>query len=443
MPIYGLLIRLCTAIGFLQPIVWLTLYFCEDYPTKGTDKKIKVLALCPPRFRGDLDVLSQSGGFEVKALPHFWMCRILYTFYKSKPTFEAFYPERDKHEEDHERLAKFMSDFLPMLYKKTGTDIVISAAVHYISDHLWGMHSSLNGTSFIVMHRESFMASEHIRKIKRDFWRRIGSDFVIDRLISQTSAANDVFIESDIITQDKGGYAGTLRMDDFVGKYYNENTPLPEEKCVTLFSFTYAFGVWSPVPHWYDNHEDYDGFSHMFDEVHAAFAQFAKKHPDVKCVIKPKWDKNWIEKIDLALERFDMNRSDIPNLEILPDVNVWQLIAESNVICGYGSTTILESIVIGGRPIVVPQLGEIQRPENQNKIMMSEGLPLFDTAYSMDEFVEKIEHRLFEDPFVPKDIQEKREKLFETWSSFLDQSALEKYTALFKETIEHKKKEET
>ena len=438
MPIYGLLIKFCYAIGFLQPIVWLTLYFCESYPSSSDKPKIGVMALCPGRFRGDLDVLSKSDDFEVIALPHFWMCRILYTFFKTKPSFEAFYPDAKIYKDDHARLENFMQVFLPILYKKTGTDVVISAAIHYISDHLWGMHTSKNGTSFVVMHRESFMASEHIRKIKRDYWKTIGSDFEVDLLISQTKAANDVFIKSGVVTTDKAAYAGTLRMDDFVEKYYKKNTPLPEQKQVTLFSFTYAFGVWTPVPHWYENHEDHDGFSRMFDEVHAAFAQFALKHPDVKCVIKPKWGGIWNDKINLALNRYDMDTEDIPNLTIRPDVNVHKLIEESNVICGYGSTTLLETIIFGNRPIIVPQLGEILRPDNENKIMMPDAMPLFDVARTSDDFVKLIEKRIFEDPTVPGTVQKEREKLFETWSSSLDQSALKTYTKLLKDSVKKK-----
>ena len=426
-------------VGFLYPIVWLTVYFCEKHPTKGDDKKINVLGLCPGRFRGDLDVLSKSDEFEVIALPHFWMCRILYTFFKAPPNFESFYPDSKKYKTDHERLAKFMTAFLPLLYNKLGTQVVISAAVHYISDHLWGMHSSKNGTPFVVMHRESFMASEHIRKLKKEYWATIGSDFVVDLLISQTKAANDVFVESGIVSADKAAYAGTLRMDDFVKKYYRKDIPLPEEKQVTLFSFTYAFGVWSPVPHWYENHEDYDGFSRMFDEVHASFAQFSLKHPNVKCVIKPKWGGVWIEKIDLALSRSGMNMSDIPNLHILPDVDVHQLIEKSTVVCGYGSTTLLETTVFGNRPIVVPQLGEILRPENVNKVMMPEAMPLFDVGRTSEEFIQHLETRVFDDPIVPANIQKGRQKLFETWSSPLDQSALKNYTALLLRTIQNKR----
>lgn len=441
LPIYGILIKLCYATGFMSPIIWLTLYFCEDYPCKNKKPDaLNILALSPPRFRGDLDALSQYGDFAIKTLPHFWMCRIMYTFYTSKPTFESFYHPDKTQERDMKRLDTFMADFLPLLYAKTKTDIVLSAAVHYISDHLWGRCSSLNGTSFIVNHRESFMASEHIRALKRDYWKNIGAGFVVDYLISQTDAANQVFNEAGIVAPDKSSHAGTLRMDDFVRKYHRKNTPLPQQKQVTLFSFTHCFGVWSPVPHWYDNYEDHDGFLRMFEEVHAGFAQFAKTHPDVKCIIKPKWGGRWITKIDEALQKHGLNRSELPNLEILVDVNVHKLIEESNVVCGYGSTTLLETIVIGNRPIVVPQLGEIREPRNQNKIMMPDSMNLFDVANSMDEFVKLIEYRLLENPTVPEDIQKKREKLFESWSSSLDHSAYETYKNILTDTVKKKRK---
>lgn len=442
LPFYGLFIKFCFALGWLAPVVWLTLYFCEDYPCPNKKPNaLKILALSPARFRGDLDVFSQSGDFEVKALPHFWMCRILYTFYKGKPLFETFYDPALASINENPRFQKFMKQFFDQLYAKTGTDIILSAAVHYISDHLWGKYSSLNGKSFIVIHRESFMASEHIRDQKRDFWKGIGSDFVIDYLISQTDAANQVFNEAGIVTPDKSCHAGTLRMDDFVRKYYKKNTPLPQDKKrVTLFSFTQCFGVWKPVPHWYDDYSDYDGFLRMFEEVHAGFAQFAKAHPDVSCVIKPKWGGKWITKIDEALGKHGLNREEIPNLEILIDVNVHKLIEDSNVVCGYGSTTLLETIVIGGRPIVVPQLGEIREPRNKNKIMMAEGMELFDVAYSMEDFVKALEYRTFENPQVPEDIQARREKLFESWSSSLNADAFEKYKNILCTTVEKKRK---
>ena len=445
LPYYGVFIKFFAAIGFLQPIILLTLYFCEEYKGSNTTaqtntKKLKILALSPHRFRNDLDVLVNTGKFEIITLPHFWMCRILYSFYRGKVSFEEFYNITDSNKKEHERITNFMNKFLPLLYKKMGTDIVLSAAVHYASDHLWGKYSSENGVSFVVIHRESFMASEYIRKLKTDNWKEIGNAFVVDLLISQTKAAYSVFIDAGICTKDNSAYAGTLRMGDFIKKYYNVKIPLPKDKQATLFSFTYAFGVWSPVPHWYENHDDFDGFSKMFDEVHATFAKFAKLHPDIKCVIKPKWGGRWIEKIDRALKRYDLDRKDIANLEIIVDVNVHDLISNSNVICGYGSTTLLESIVIGDRPIVIPQLGEIQYPQNADKIMMKESMCLFDVAYSADEFIEKIENGI-KNNHIPEKIQKEREKLFETWSSPLNKDVVEQYTHLLQAVVEKKASE--
>ncbi len=440
MPLYGILINLCYKINWFTPIIWLTIYFCETYNKSPTQKNAKtLLALNHNRFRNDLEILANSNNFKIIILPHFWMCRLQYALYKGPVSFDTIFKPSHEDKIHHEKLSKFTALFMPKLYAKMGIDGVVSAANHYISDYLWGSQSSKNGAAYIILHKENLYASEAMQQYKKKLWSKV-PDFTCDLLIVHNTIMRDIFIESGIVDKTRCYALGAMRMDQFLKKYWHKPTPLQDQKQVTLFSFTHRIGVGDGIPHWYEESDNHEGFINLFKETHYAFALFAKNNPNVKCVIKPKWGGKWTEQIENAVQEHGLNLSDIPNIEIDITTPAPKLIENSRAVLGYSSTTLLESVVIGDREIIISLLGEANRPDYKGRIFLEQDLSNFKTAENVDELIEILEEVTKDEPVkINKETQKKREEIFERWISPSSAKATENYIKHINQAIEKKK----
>lgn len=428
MPFYGIAIKLCARLGLIWLLVTLTKLFLIGNKSADKAGKKRILVLKPSRFRGDMQVLERTGKFEFLQLPEEWQGRILYSFFDADPSFEAvFQPDHPAQHNAHKKLTVFMKKFLPALHKATGIDAVISAAVHYQGDYLWGKHASQLGVSFIVFHRECF----HTTKERRDFWiekwKPTGDNYIFDFCIFHNEVIRKNYADSCVFPLEKTASCGALRMDEFLEKFYQKYPEPPKQRQITLFSFSHAVGLGGKVSLWSD-YDKPEGFTGMFEDVHAAFARFAQKHPDVECILKPKWGGQWVDEFFKVFERHNLDFDTLPNLKIIEQTDVHQLIFDSSVVCSYGSTTILESSIIG-RPVVVTVMNEALREEYTDQIQMRDDLDCYDVVKNEEEFHATLE-RLLDDPVVPKDIQEKREALFDKWISPVKANACEQYTEI-------------
>lgn len=440
MPVYGVMINFCYKINWLSPIIWLTQYFCETYNTSPVPKNAKtLLALNHDRFRNDLEILAKSDSFKIIILPHFWMCRLQYAIYKGPVSFATIFKPAEQDKAHHEKLSKFMAVFMPKLYIKMGVDGVISAANHYISDYLWGSQSSKNGVAYIILHKENLYASEAMQRYKKQQWSAV-PNFTCDLLVVHNTIMRDIFIETGIVDKSQCFALGAMRMDAFLNRYWDKHIPLHDLKQVTLFSFTHRIGVGDGIPHWYEGPDEYEGFITLFKETHYAFARFAQNNPDVKCVIKPKWGGRWIKEIENAVQENGLNISDIPNVEIDITTPAPQLIEASRAVLGYSSTTLLETIVVGDREIIISLLGEAGRPDYKGRIFLEHNLSNFKTVDTVDQLIEALEDVTQDEPVkIDQETQKKREKIFERWISPSSATATQDYITHINQVIDAKK----
>ncbi len=440
MPIWGLIIKTLASVNSYKMLSLITCFFCVPYNTnnkKYDSNKIRILALSDERFRQDLQILDKTGRFQIWILPYNWMCRVLFTFYKAGTEFEDIFYNPINNHADRKRVDAFLHKFLPVFNRDMKIDAVVTAALHYRPDYVWGSNSSLTGTPFIVFHRESFLASKKIQDKWLKMWPPAG-ELQVDLAIIMSEPARQIFIQAGIITEENSINGGTLRMDGFIEKYHHKKVPLPEKKQITLFSFRHGIGLAYITDQWYYPIDSQPGFAQLFEDAHSAFAEFAKENPEVECVIKIKWGGIWVEEIDKTLARNNLNREDIPNLRISDNDNVHKLIEDSHVICSFGSTTLLESIIVGDRPIIVTMMGEANREDYQDKILMPECKDVFDAAYTKEEFKCLLTKGINGELPITPEIQKKREVLFERWSSPLNDSATSRYTAAIENLVKEK-----
>jgi len=398
--------------------------------------KPTILALTPFRFRGDLNILSDSRQYRVLGLPDKWEVILLRVFWPSNISeirSEQYYRTsgNDKDVRFQNNLRKSLKLFLLSLYSKLKVDCVISAGVHYETDIKLGLVSEEIGVPYIVFHREGIYMPRALEALENEY-RNLGK-FVGTHIVVHNEDIKATLIKSAFAGPDEVSVLGCLRMDNFIRRIQLSNinycsTVLPNnKKVVTLFSFTHgsvAVGVNNAIRHF--SKERNEGFIKLFEHVHASIAQLAIQNKDVEFVIKLKWGGEWAEEIECVLRKNNMDISKIKNLQIMIDIDAHDLILRSDIICGFSSTTLLES-AIAGKPVIIPYFDEALKKEYTDFVEFKDSFHLFNVAYSIKEFERLIVECLRSPIKISESQMNGRYALFEKYVSRMSGNALDKY----------------
>jgi len=425
------LVLLLWRMGIVWPLPWLLSKVVEpvprppDAPPPGPDA-ITLLALNPDRFRGDLEILARSPSFRVLRLPYRWQCRVAYLFYTNEVPFDHYYnSDLDPiFARKQARLRTYLRVLLPKFYRRVGVDAAIGAAVHYVQDFEIGTISNEVGFPYIVLHRENLVTNERHRQRYVDMGRRM-APFRGAHVVVHNEEVRSCYIESGFVPPEQISALGCLRMDDYLQRISLGPQPRTlKRKRVVLFSFHHGTGLLGVTKTFSADRSA--GFVELFDSVHAAFAEFAQARPDVDFLIKPKWGGSWYDYIDEALALRKLEKSSIPNLAISADVDAQEAILEADVVCGFGSTTLLEAAV-ADKPVVVPLYHEAADARYREYLHYLPQLHLFDVGRSEEEFISLLEKRLAE-PEIEPSLRAERLAAFERFVSPLGGTSLQRYT---------------
>jgi hypothetical protein len=409
-----------------------------------------ILAINPDRFSDDLIVLSNSKCFRVMKLPLKWQKKILAIFGPtniSELMGAAVYynPGDNKYLiEVQEQFRMFLRKFLASLYSRLKIDCVIGAAIHYKLDYDWGLVSNEIGVPYIVLHKENIYMPEAYELLGARY-RMLGK-FKGSHIVVHNVLMKDFFIKSGYCNPDNINALGCLRMDEFVKKVKLSSRGISRKKNdyhrkkVTLFSFTYGYmqvglSGFEEMVH-FPKHRD-KGFVKLFENVHTSIAKLACNNKNIDFVIKPKWGGNWIDAIEYVFSKNNIESKRIDNLFIDSDVNVHDLILESDVICAFTSTTVLES-AISAKPVIIPYFDEALKAEFNELIEFKDNFHLMDITYSPDEFERLIIERL-NSPAVTKKCIKERYALFEKYVSSMEGDALDKYVNVINQVIKERR----
>jgi hypothetical protein len=173
----------------------------------------------------------------------------------------------------------------------------------------------------------------------------------------------------------------------------------------------------------------------LFRDLHISIIRLAQRFTNVDFVIKPKrvhmtkgisWDRylKIIKETGIDLDK-------LKNYTIEPNVNVHDLIINSDVVIALQSSAVLES-AIAGKPVIFPLFYDYKKTRNFNDFSWRNHLDLFDVAESADELKSLVVGGL-KNPEISGKIMEGRRRLFKECFSDIEGVALKKYV----ETIEN------
>ncbi len=252
--------------------------------------------------------------------------------------------------------------FLRSILNKYNLRLIISPALHY-KINLVGYLFRKKDIKFLIYHRECYNFSKnHIKGFKtflKDnnfYWK------LVDCFIFHNEFYKKLFSNNSKILKNKTKVIGPLRFSKL--KFLKKNNNYNQKRKITFFAFTPSYAAWvhsnkynkfvkNPNPFgnisYYlktklleNKYEREIYFYDAFIQSNIIFAENALMFPEYEFEIKLKWkDERWI---GLIYKIIKIKLGKYPkNLVISYDSNVWSKIQNSFLICGYGSTTLLEA----------------------------------------------------------------------------------------------------
>ncbi len=402
------------------------------------ESKPGILAIKERYFRGDLEILANSGEFRVYRLPAKWqwlLLRLYWADLDEKNMSNYFLSTDEKVVRTKKRLQKSLAIFLKSLFKKMKIDCIIGANFNYIQDYDFGKAAKLINIPYIVIQRENLVASKATKDTWRQRARKVGRLDASAIMVYNRHMKQILELEG-VSSPDRIHVVGCLRMDDFISKIKNPENSY--KKCfsrATLFSFnhhTCIFGLLSG-----NYFEPGVGLSDFFEHVHCSFARLALDMPDKEFVIKVKKDIEGINAVNRALRKNDILPESMPNLLITETADPSSLIMSSDVVSGFGSMTILESAV-AGKPVIIPFFDEAAYKQYEDYIIFREDFKFFKTATSPTEYQRMIKEHLA----TPcSEVNPEHIRLFEEYVSPFDTNAATRYVKIIKDNILKSKNE--
>jgi hypothetical protein len=405
---------------------------------QGEQKKYTILALSPERFRSDLELLETAGHIRVLRLPTNWQRGILGFFWEGRVEKSIVMnhqylrddiPDWIKRRRSASR--RFLQALLKQLCARLEIDAVITAAIWYPQDYDWAFAAEQTGAPYISLHKENLAAGAGHRALMKSLVSKTGRFFGTS-LIVQNEDMRQLFIETGVVEPENVHALGALRMDKYVDRISGPRAAgsTKSRQQVLFFSFERGFLDLFPA--------DQDaGMPKFFNEAHVTIGRLAQSRPDVDFIIKPKYGGVWEREIVRALRGAGIEHETIPNLHIVVEGDVHQMILNADVICSYGSTTLLEA-GIAGKPLIMPCFAEAREDSNRDYIQFRGRDDLFDIAASADNLIAKIQHYLDDPTLAPGRLDACRAE-FEKLVSPLDGGAVAAYTQCIANAVEERR----
>jgi hypothetical protein len=338
------------------------------------------------------------------------------------------------------RLYDFLRNFLPHLYRNLGIRCVVGASLFYTKDYDWGKISDEIGVPYVLIPRENYAleTSDHSR-YKDNIYYEVGNiSFSGSMILCQNESMRDLYIDFGFVTPQRIVAIGGLRMDEFIRNVKSYKKNVSKRKKVVFFSFSLGSNLnghpdqvaYFDDPHWTSKSDV--GWAKLFDSAHSAYAKLAMKRPDVDFIFKPKWLGKWKDKIEEAISNQGIDIQRITNLYFTEE-DASNLILDSDVVCSFGSNTIVEA-GFTLKPVIIPMYYEANRRDYTEYIFFHNYFHLFDIAESQEAFVNLIEEKL-SNPIVDKELMKEREALFKYNFSSTKPDAAIKCTKIIKDVI--------
>jgi hypothetical protein len=268
---------------------------------------------------------------------------------------------------------KFLESMWGAFEKLLKIDGVITGNYSYYAERELATALEKRGVPFIALHKENMKSSGRV-DFFLDVYRDRRGPFTGRRIVVYNEVERDVQVRAGVAAPQQITVCGMPRLDrmhQWRRRNAGRRQASGDGSQVMLFSFTARTGLprmgrkiragFSSAGERLDESLERLSWSTLFRDTHRTFVRFARENPDVRVVIKTKPREREWGPVEEALGA----SSERPkNLRVVRGGNPFDLIAASDVVCGFNTTGLLEAVA-AGIPVVVPWFGEVLDPEMQ------------------------------------------------------------------------------
>ena len=374
------------------------------------DSEVIVLILDKNRFREDLDALKNVNDWillevprgiqdKINAISQYRMDNLINNIY-AEIYSDNFIDNEDKslikggYPDDNGLI--YLSRILPKIIDKLKISCVLSCGMYYVRHFNWERVFNGTLTPFFCIHRESVGIDEHISRKMNEKVLLGKRKYFGDFLFVGVHHLKKQLVEMGYIEENRIRVTGVPRADLLVDRKINNKIKI-KKKQVTLFSFWHTYLLddleIEKKTKWFDR-ENKDGFHDLFISVHSAIAKYALDHKDVNIVIKLKWNTGEFKKrvIDAIRESIGEKFDDLDNINITDKISAQELISQSDVLIGFNSTVISETMAMK-KPIIIPVFDEAIGKYSEN-VAWRKRLDKLVVANSKEDLLKKIDEYL-------------------------------------------------
>ena len=288
----------------------------------------------------------------------------------------------------------FLRRLIPRLASRLAFDCVVTCNYKYVQNKLIAKACKATPIPFVDLNREAKQDVNLNERFKNKF-KTMGHhmEFFGNAICVYNENMKTFLTEMDVCSPEDIHVTGALRTDSLVDRI----RPLgSDDECkqMTLFSFRHLpiGGVSTEYRAGFST-DGTRGYVQLFNDVHSAFAELAKKNPKTKFVIKLKWLHRWEDYVRRAMETSGFPLDELSNLAIVgEDEDAIDLILKSHVVIGLNSMTLLQAR-LANRVAIIPLFGEIV-DKYPDSLQYRTNLSEFLVADSREELIHLVQKQI-------------------------------------------------
>ncbi len=317
---------------FTAYLVWISTFIIKK---KGSQN---VLCIGRPIFDEDIRELSRSGGtLNYVVVPKTVFIEIFRCFAPELVLKHVQYHEIHENDRAKRRCREFYEAFLKCFISLTRSNAILTANYNYSWQQELAIAARCLGIPFVVLFKEGisplfFEGMSPQTGYDKLVLQYTNNLFIGDRLIVYNERIKQAFLNHNIRGIEPGiiEAVGIPRLDRYF-RLHNMGSS------IIFFSFNFE----DKFRHLNIESELVSKYFAKTREFHAEVLRFAVAHPEQRVIVKTKNNLKYLRYVqDIATE---LSVSDLPNLTITNQGDIFELIKDAYAVIGYNSTTLLEA----------------------------------------------------------------------------------------------------
>ena len=385
-------------------------------PWRKITSKYNVIFNSKGVFNDDiLNGLSNAPEFSIYQYSRRVNRHIVNSFFPGERLSHFNYLNKDENlKKNFEECENFFFKVIFFLFKKIKIDAWLSGNFGAFDELPITRALKKNNSKFISFHKECMLSKGWWNYFLKAF-KTGRTPFEGNKIVVYNQLSKDLIIKSGLCDPDKIDIFGMIRLDSLHHwRKKNANTLLPKKRLGVFFTQPTAqlpSMITDLKIDTYINKSINLRWDKLVKETNKIIYEISLENRDIEIVVKPK----------LNNENFAKNLYNdfgkIPkNLVVSHNYynNAEQLIKESDIICAFNSTSVLESIA-GGKPVVIPNFAEAKEPIYKNHILDFSDAPLI--ANKPDELKNIILENLKKPKKIPSCLNKTQIETLNYWTN--------------------------